>query len=349
MAAPGEFVPTSTSWTSAERGWVLGFAHDDTTARPVLLSTEDGGARWTRRNAPDITVSPISAQVRVHLANDRDALATNGEILHATHDGAASWHPVELPDARPPVRVEALATNGASAYALVISGAEDDRRTRLFASPVDQSRWAPVPGLAAPGVAGGSVVGVGSAAFVVIGGGGTPGRYWTTEDGSDWREADPPCAEPEMATWLALVPGDRAVPSAVFAVCAYRAELPPGQSHKDLRRSTGGGPFELLGRAPTTGIARGLAVPAPDTALVASVGGGFAFLFRTTDGGRTWDTVLRQEPPEFLDLAFQDTTHGVVFRGSGTGSHGAVLRTTDGGVSWRELSFGEARPATARP
>ncbi|MCP2257352.1 Uncharacterized protein LX15_001037 [Streptoalloteichus tenebrarius] len=339
MTTPAGFVPTSTSWADVDHGWVLGFVPDSGTPRPVLLATGDGGATWTPRTAPEITVSPSSAQVRVHLANERDALATNGETIFATHDGARSWHLVELPDTGPRVDVGSIASNETNSYMMIASGSEEDQRTRLFSSPVDQTRWSPVPDVAVPVVVGGSVVASGSAAFAALSGPGVPGRFWSTEDGGAWRESAPPCPESDMASWLALVPRDR---SAVYAVCAYRGELPTGHSYKDLKRSEAGGPFQLLGRAPTTGVMRGLAVPTSSSALVAAVGGGFAFLYRTTDGGRNWETVLRQEPPEFLDLAFQDAAHGVVFRGTGTGDTGAVLRTTDGGATWRELTFNSA-------
>ncbi|PRW63066.1 hypothetical protein [Actinopolyspora mortivallis] len=336
-AVPHGFVPTSTSWTNAYRGWILGFAGQEESRRPVLLHTETSGFSWSRRAAPQVEVSEFSGHVRVHAMTERDLLVTNGETVFATHDGATHWHLVELAEAGNPALVGDLASNEHFCYAVVTSGDEETRRTRLLVSPVSESRWEPVTGIEVPGPAGGSVVATGGAAFVALGGGGVAGRYWVSDNGTDWRESTPPCAEPYVATWLTVPPAD---PSMVFALCSYQADQPPGHTYKDLKCSLGQGEFRTLGRAPAPGISRGLAVSTPLSVVVSSVGGGFGFLFRSTDGGREWETALRQEPPMFLDLDFQDPVHGVVLRGSGTGRHGAVLRTFDGGASWQGLSPG---------
>lgn len=337
MAEPGlphRFVPTSTSWTNAHCGWVLGFSREEAATRAALLHTVNGGLTWRQRAAPEVTVTPFSGHVRVHAANEKDVLVTNGEAVFATHDAAASWHRVELPDVRPQVLVGAVDSGPSSAYAVITSGPDEDRRTRLFSTPVSETRWAPVPELELAGPSGGSVVVSDDAAFATLGGGEAAGRYWTSEDGRHWRERRPPCPEVYMAPWLALPPGDSA---AVFALCSYQADQPPGHTYKDLKCSVNGAPFELLGRAPAPGTTRGLAVPTPLSALVSSVGGGFGFLFRSTDAGDSWETALRREPPLLLDLDFQDPVHGVAVHGSGTGEHGVVLRTVDGGASWQEL------------
>ncbi|WP_438388216.1 hypothetical protein [Actinopolyspora saharensis] len=337
MAEPGlphRFVPTSTSWTNARCGWVLGFAQENATTQTALLHTVNGGLTWRRRAAPEVTVTPFSGHVRVHAANEEDVLVTNGETVLATHDAAESWHRVELADTRPQILVGAVDSGPSTAYAVITSGPDEDRRTRLFSSPVSETRWEPVPGLEIPGPSGGSVVVSEEAAFVTLGGGEAAGRYWITEDGRHWQEKAPPCSEVHMAPRLALPPGDSA---AVFAVCGYQADQPPGHTYKDLKCSVNGAPFETLGRAPAPGTTRGLAVPTPFSALLSSVGGGFGFLFRSTDAGDSWETALRREPPSLLDLDFQDPVRGVVVHGSGTGEHGVVLRTVDGGASWQEL------------
>lgn len=110
-AAPAGFTPSSTSWPSAARGWVLGFAPCRSGSCPVLLRTDDGGESWARRPAPPVEAAPTQERVRVSFANEGDGLVTNGHQLFATHDAAGTWQPVRLPDATQPVSIRTLETS----------------------------------------------------------------------------------------------------------------------------------------------------------------------------------------------------------------------------------------------
>lgn len=65
------------------------------------------------------------------------------------------------------------------------------------------------------------------------------------------------------------------------------------------------------------------------------------FIFRTSDGGKTWAQQFRRQVGFLADLFFIDSLKGWVV-GSGVGykyniseGDGAILRTTDGGVTWQ--------------
>jgi photosystem II stability/assembly factor-like uncharacterized protein len=71
---------------------------------------------------------------------------------------------------------------------------------------------------------------------------------------------------------------------------------------------------------------------------------GHRFLFRTTDGGGTWER--RQAPPGAPQVAFSGRTTGWSVVQGGAGSGGGLYRTTDAGRSWRRV--GLAPPPSLR-
>jgi photosystem II stability/assembly factor-like uncharacterized protein len=57
-------------------------------------------------------------------------------------------------------------------------------------------------------------------------------------------------------------------------------------------------------------------------------------LFRTTDGGRTWETAYHGDGEAVLnDLGFTNAQQGVVISRGADGA-GRLLMTHDGGVNW---------------
>ncbi|MGD2070399.1 MAG: hypothetical protein PVI57_17115, partial [Gemmatimonadota bacterium] len=125
-----------------------------------------------------------------------------------------------------------------------------------------------------------------------------------------------------------------------------------------FRSTDAGRTWEHLGLEDTHHIARIQVHPDdPDVAYVAAVGHLWGpnperGVFRTTDGGRTWDKVLYvDENTGAIDLAmdpddprtlfaatYQRRRRAWGFNGGGPGS--GLWRTTDGGRSWTELTRG---------
>lgn len=81
------------------------------------------------------------------------------------------------------------------------------------------------------------------------------------------------------------------------------------------------------------------------TAYMMSAGGGtVSRIYRTDDGGETWDLQFRNEHPDgFFDcMAFWDVDHGILY-GDEIEGQLYILRTDDGGASWNRV------PASALP
>ena len=77
-----------------------------------------------------------------------------------------------------------------------------------------------------------------------------------------------------------------------------------------------------------------------NTAIVMGAGPGAASrMYRTRDGGATWQLlVVNQEPEGFWDaMAFWDKYNGIVFGDPVRGAF-SILLTTDGGESWQPVS-----------
>lgn len=67
----------------------------------------------------------------------------------------------------------------------------------------------------------------------------------------------------------------------------------------------------------------------------------FGNLFKSTDGGETWNEIYRSLEYTYIGLAFLDAEHGVV-----VGANGAIAQTNDGGVTWSETVTGATQLLT---
>lgn len=63
--------------------------------------------------------------------------------------------------------------------------------------------------------------------------------------------------------------------------------------------------------------------------------GAFGTIFRTTDGGRTWQPQVSKTTQQIYDVDFVDAAHGWA-----VGRSGLILRTTDGGDTWTQQTSG---------
>ncbi|HEY1339950.1 MAG TPA: hypothetical protein VGF59_20700 [Bryobacteraceae bacterium] len=123
----------------------------------------------------------------------------------------------------------------------------------------------------------------------------------------------------------------------------------------------GGANWQKMGLAETRHIGRIVIHPAdPDTVYIAAMGHLWGSnpergVYKTTDGGQTWNRVLyKDEHTGAVDLAmdprhpevvfaamYQRQRKGWGFNGGGPGS--GIFRTTDGGATWTELRNGLPR------
>ena len=122
--------------------------------------------------------------------------------------------------------------------------------------------------------------------------------------------------------------------------------------------------WSYIGLRDTRQIARVLVDPKdPDTVLVAALGHGFGpnterGVYRTADGGKTWTRVLsKDENTGAIDLAYDPDNSRTVYASLWnvrrpayvtyapiTGPGGGLYKSTDGGVTWKEIT-GHGLPA----
>ncbi|RAS71133.1 hypothetical protein C8D87_1011434 [Lentzea atacamensis] len=305
-------VPASTSWVSADRGWVLGLDTLCQTAKcPQLVRTLDGGSSWTRVKTPALSV-PESDRLRVLFVNDPAGMVTDGEQLFVTSNGGTRWEPSGVKGT-----VGALGFDASGFLAVIYDGTS----SRLFHRELWFGSWQPVPGIEVKGRAFGDI----APGHVSLARVGEENRYWTRSP-SGWMEEPAPCTD-VSATRLGTVGTDR------YALCSFDPGF--GNMTKELRKSEGG-PFRTISVPPREGITTGFAI-SPEAALVAATGRDWSFVHRGP--GEKWDTLLTLGGPPFEDLAFSDARHAALVRGGPGQEFAEVYRTDDAGLNWKLLKI----------
>ncbi len=61
-------------------------------------------------------------------------------------------------------------------------------------------------------------------------------------------------------------------------------------------------------------------------------------VYRSTDGGVNWGTMVEQWRYKFEDVAFSGSEKGIVIGSTNAGNYGAIFRTTNGGLFWSKQS-----------
>lgn len=345
QAIPPGFVVSSTSWTSATDGWLLGFrpcsgAHAPSSC-PNLFHTTDGGGSWQRAVAPQVRVSPRFRQVKVVFGSAGGShpamgLASDGTRLFVSLDGATSWQrATRLPFGS---GIGDLGLTATSAYAIVGTGTTDDGTTSLFRTLRGENDWEAVPGVHTAGngvnVDGGYDLGTrGRAGAVALGRIFLDLGYWTTLDGTTWQKRPAPCTKDQVPSF------NRVDRHRVVATCSYD----PGMSKqvKDVRVSVGGGDFTTTTSAPIDLFTTATSAAAPASPFIGATAAGVGWLYGTFDDGDTWQTVLKVDDElPFYDLQFPDSTHGFVVSGGSAYARGAVYTTADSGRTWHPLDLG---------
>jgi photosystem II stability/assembly factor-like uncharacterized protein len=182
------------------------------------------------------------------------------------------------------------------------------------------------------------------------------GGVWKTTDGAlTWS----PIFDRESAFSIgaiAVAPSDPNVIYVGTGETALRGDIAQGDGvYKSM---DAGKTWTNVGLRDTRAIGRILIHPRnPDIALVAALGHPFGHnaergVFRTTDGGKTWEKVLyKDEYTGAVDLAFDPVNPNIVFAclwqaqrspwGFESGGPGSgIYRSADGGATWKQVKGG---------
>ena len=325
---PAGFEPQSVTFVSASEGWVLGTAPCAAKPCTSVVRTLNGGRTWQGIPAPVAALSSSGQGQGVgalRFADSLDGFALRPD-LYVTRNGGSTWNQVRLPG----MIGDLEAAHGVVYAAVRGSGS----RERIYRTPASSDQWSLVAGLpAGPVLPSGGLPGPGtitlhgSAAWIFIG-----GHLYATQTGTSWVQEPVPCGAFGVDSLAAYDTQQ------VTLLCAGSAGM--GSSGKVVYSSrNGGASFTRVGQAPLGGIGGGLAQPQPGHVFIATSSGA-TWIYASSNGGQTWQTVLtlRDGGAGLTDFGFTTATQGVAVEGRpDIGSH--LYMTRDSGRSWSRARF----------
>jgi len=334
---PPGFEVDSASFVSARRGFILG-ARDCSLlpCKALVESTTSGGRAWKKAlPAPGVSLVPAgsskprSAVSSVLFANVRDGWLY-GPGLWASTDAGVQWHRIFLHG-----DVVALAAADGVAFAAVQSPTASFLTARLYESRVGSAKWTLVRGVQPQ-----NAITV-SRHSVWVGVAGVESGVWrSTDSGKHWSQLSFSCPSPDISASAVAA----ASPSRVAIACSDQSYPLPGSSTKEVFTSANGGrTFHLAGTPPEPGNVVSLAMPpGKPKVLELEAASGATFLYRSTNGGKTWqEKELFDGGLEIRDLAFvtAGAGYGVHFNGGPALAYGlGLMKTFNAGATWRNVS-----------
>ena len=188
------------------------------------------------------------------------------------------------------------------------------------------------------------------------------GGVWkTTNGGQTWRNVTDGKSDISSVGAIAVAPSDPNVIYVGTGESQPREDLTYGTG---VYRSTdGGADVAHLGLTDTQQIGDVVIDPRdPDRVYVAAIGHAFGpnaerGVFRTTDGGRSWKKVLfLNDSTGAMDLTIDPTNPRILFASmwkfqrmpwgmNAGGGRSGLWKTTDGGDTWKEITFNPGIPA----
>lgn len=323
---------TSVTFVSPTTAFVLGTAPCDAQPCSAILRTTDRGAQWVGLPAPRETVSYYLGDGLWGLRfADAEHGYAFGQGLWETSNGGQSWQQATAPAATV-LSLEAVQDHEIVALAeRCRPGQGCGREMGLYHEPIGGS-WSEVAWIRTYASAA-SIAVHGADVWVLAG----SALYVSTDGGSTFNAVAQPCparqGQPNSAT------DDGAH---VYLLCSGNGAA--GSTEKYVYRTSGAGaPWTLAGRPPNGGDGGEISAGS-DSSIVIATYSGASLLYRSTDGGRTWKTVLTEDDggAGWSDLGFTTSTDAVVVHGPAVGGSqrpGRVLLSEDGGSTWQAAGF----------
>lgn len=337
---PEGFRAQSLTWTSPQRGWVMGTATCDGAPCTPVVRTRDGGRTWSTAGVVDAPLAPPGEPgvTNLDLADARHGWAF-GPSLQRTQDGGRTWSATPLPPGGE--RVVDLVADAGVVHAAVSPCPigqppwECTQPPTLWRAPAaGGGRWQQVDDVTFPVGAEAILTAHGRAVYVV----GqmpapTPDVFYATGNGTRWSERPSPC-DKEAGDVLA----DVAPTSArdVALLCVGSAGF--SKAAKTVFRSTDGARTTTpAGITSEWGILSDLAAARGGTLAVASTSSG-SWIYLNDTGGDTWTTSVEEGDggAGWNDLTFTTDDVGWVVYSPAAGypATGTLLKTTDAGHTW---------------
>ncbi|HET7038237.1 MAG TPA: glycosyl hydrolase, partial [Thermomicrobiaceae bacterium] len=191
--------------------------------------------------------------------------------------------------------------------------------------------------------------------------GSTGGGVWKTTDGGNlWENISDGYFKRASVGGLAVAPSDPNVIYAGMGEATIRSNVSTGDGV--YKTSDGGQTWQALGLAESRNIGKVRVHPQnPDLVYVAALGHAFGpnkerGIYRSQDGGKTWDLVLhRGEDAGGIDLSLDPNNPRIIYAAlwearrypwalvsGGPGS--GLFKSSDGGDTWQEISRNEGLP-----
>jgi photosystem II stability/assembly factor-like uncharacterized protein len=191
--------------------------------------------------------------------------------------------------------------------------------------------------------------------------GATGGGVWKTTDGGlTWRPVSDKAFKTSSVGAVAIAASNPDVVYAGMGETELRGNIIQGDGV--YKTSDGGKTWASVGLEKTQAIARIRIHPSnPDLVYVAALGNPYGpnperGVFRSKDGGKTWDRVLhRDDRSGAVDLAMDPNNPDVLYAGlwevsrtphslSSGGAGSGLFKSTDGGTTWTELTKNAGLP-----
>lgn len=332
------------SFTGTNDGWALASSQciDNPAQRCTAILHSTDGKRWLSNpggapgNVVDVDGCSDPCVDHLRFATDEIGYAYGPDALFMTTDGGAHWNQ------QPGLGADALETLNGTVLLVRVS---DPAARLLLTAPIGSTAWTPFtdPGLgAATGVtaldrAGHTVV---LQTFADRGdGSGTYSLFRSPDDGATWQRIADPCPAPTAGGTAAPTNAALAADGSTVVVACTSSPVnrPRHEAGRTVTSTDGGQTFGGPGAA--LGASLHLAVAGQDTQLViahADASGAGLGLYRSTNGGSTWNPVPNIPLSGVVFLGFENERVGRLVV---DGSRSVIWTTRNGGATWTKVDL----------